>query len=170
MKHLFSFFFIVISLWSCKITKQTSLINYKIDYKNENPHKIEDYSMSIPSGYKLEFIVGEYSEIEQQYTYKDSSKIYITNSGSSSFTYNYIKKLDDSVVSKRFESLELRKHLMKELGKVYTVDTIILQGLTSDNLYWKDIRIDNISIGYADVPENRKVEFDRALSTFVRRK
>jgi hypothetical protein len=167
MKYLFFSFFAMIFL-SCKITRRISLINYKIDYNNEKPHKIETYSMNIPRGYKLEFVIGESSEIEQQYTYKDSSKMYITNSGGSSFTYNYIKKLGDTVASKRFESLDLKKHLMKELGEVYIVDTMILQGKTSDKLYWKDIRIDNISIGYADVPETRKAEFDKALNTFLR--
>lgn len=124
------------------------------------------YSMMIPSGYKLITLVGGHEELENQYTYSDSTKIYISDFGCSVLNYNNILLLGDSIANKRFESLELKYKIAKELGKEYKPDTLSLEGKAANGLYWKDMRIGYVSIGYVNVPENKKSEFDKALSSF----
>lgn len=123
--------------------------------------------MSVPKGYKLITLVGGHSELEKQYVYSDSTKIYISDFGNSMLSYSNILSLGDSIANKRFEGLELKAKIAKELGKEYNPETLILQGKAPNGLYWKDIRVGYLSIGYVNVPENRKMQFDKALSSFM---
>lgn len=75
--------------------------------------------------------------------------------------------MGDSVVSQRFEGLELKAKIAKGSGKEYNPKTLILQRKMPDGLYWKDVRVDYLSIGYLNVPENRKLEFDKTLRFFI---
>lgn len=124
------------------------------------------YSMSIPKGYKLVTLIGGHNELEKQYLYSDSSKLYISDFRSSMLNYDNILSLGDSIANKRFEGLELKAEIAKELGQEYKPETITLQGKTTAG-YWKDIRIGYISIGYVNVSQSRKSEFDKALSSFI---
>lgn len=147
---------------SCASSQWVTSIQYKrqkIDEKNTA------YSMAIPKGYKLITLVGGHNELEKQYVYSDSAKLYISDFRSSMLNYNNILSLGDSTVNKRFEGTELKAKIAKELGQEYKLETITLQGKTATG-YWKDIRTDYISIGYVNVPESRKDEFDKALSSF----
>jgi len=149
----------------------SSLCIVPVQYKHA---RIEDptlrnvkYSMMIPSGYKLITLVGGHDELENQYIYSDSTKIYISDFGYSVLNYNNILLLGNSIANKRFESIELNYKIAKELGNEYKPETLLLEGKTANGLYWKDIRIGYISIGYVNVSEKRKSEFDKALSSFL---
>lgn len=74
--------------------------------------------------------------------------------------------MGDRIAEKRFEGIKLKAKMTKELGKAYQPETITLQGKMPNGLYWKDIRIGYLSIGYVNVPENKKREFDKALASF----
>ena len=107
-----------------------------------------------------------YSVPKKQYVYPDSSKAYISDFASSLLNYSNIRSLGDSIANKRFEGTELKAKIMKQLGKEYKPETIILQGKMANGLYWKDMRIGYLSIGYVNVPESKKNEFDKVLTSF----
>jgi hypothetical protein len=151
---------------SCASSQGITTIQYKTKKVVESS-KNTTYSMSVPKGYKLITLVGGHSELEKQYVYSDSTKIYISDFGNSMLSYSNILSLGDSIANKRFEGLELKAKIAKELGKEYNPETLILQGKAPNGLYWKDIRVGYLSIGYVNVPENRKMQFDKALSSFM---
>lgn len=153
---------------SCASSQGITTIQYKTQKVVESS-KNNTYSMSVPKGYKLITLVGGHSELEKQYVYSDSTKIYISDFGNSMLSYSNILSLGDSIANKRFEGLELKAKIAKELGKEYNPETLILQGKAPNGLYWKDIRVGYLSIGYVNVPENRKMRFDKALSSFMER-
>ncbi len=159
---IISIFFIV----SCASSLGIVHVQYKHASIEDPIFRNVKYSMMIPSGYKLITLVGGHEELENQYTYSDSTKIYISDFGCSILNYNNILLLGDIIANKRFESLELTYKIAKELGNEYKPETLLLEGKTVSGLYWKDIRIGYVSIGYVNVPENRKSEFDKALSSF----
>lgn len=151
---------------SCVSSQGITTIQYKRQKKDEGSKNVT-YSMVIPKDYKLITLVGGHSELEKQYIYSDSAKVYISDFGNSMLNYNNILSLGDGIANKRFEGLELKAKIAKDLGKEYNSETLTLLGKTTNGLYWKDIRIGHLSIGYVNVPENRKSEFDRALGSFI---
>jgi hypothetical protein len=44
-------------------------------------------------------------------------------------------------------------------------DTFELSGMNSKSLFWKDIKIGKVSIGYDNVPKEKKELFDKSLKT-----
>ena len=61
----------------------------------------------------------------------------------------------------------------KELGRevIKTLpDTFELAGRNDKLLYWKDIKIGDLSIGYLNVPQEKKALFDKAIESFRRKK
>lgn len=155
-------------IMSCASSQEMTAIQYKRN-KIEGSVKKGIYSMTVPKGYKLVTLVGGHNELEKQYIYSDSSKVYISDFGSSILNYDNIVSLGDSIANKRFEGLELKAKIAKELGKEYVPDTIVLQGKMANGLYWKDIRNGYLSIGYVNVPENRRSEFEKILKSFMER-
>lgn len=138
---------------------------------NFSPDAHKKYSLKVPKGYEAkgyEVTV----EKERRYFYSDSSYIYFTNF---SITPNYenIESLGDSILQFRFQNEELTKSVNQILGKeVIKVlpDTFELSGIDNHSLYWKDIKAGQNSVGYLNVPEERKELFDRSLKTLRIRK
>jgi|GEM_PF-1816415 len=153
---------------SCVSSQGITTIQYKRQKKDEGSKNVT-YSMVIPKDYKLITLVGGHRELEKQYIYSDSAKLYISDFGSGMLNYNNILSLGDSVANKRFEGLELKAKIAKELGKEYNPETLTLLGKTPDGLYWKDVRVGTLSVGYVNVPENRKSEFDKALRSLMKK-
>jgi hypothetical protein len=44
-------------------------------------------------------------------------------------------------------------------------DIFELSGMNSKSLFWKDIKIGKVSIGYDNVPKEKKELFDKSLKT-----
>lgn len=109
-------------------------------------------------------------EKERRYVYTDSSFIYISTFLVSPNYYN-IKSRRDSIVNFRFQNKELTKELNETLSKKglkelkIMPDTFELSGMGRNDLYWKDIYIGNISIGYKNVAKQWKDKYDKALRT-----
>ncbi len=74
---------------SCRSYQKINFLSHKITY-----------SISIPNGYRLVTLVGGHNEVEKQFIYSDSSKIYISDFGCSSLNYSNIRSLGDSVFNK----------------------------------------------------------------------
>lgn len=153
---------------SCISSQDVTTIRYK-KTSSEEACREGVYSMKIPDGYNLITLVGGHNEEEKQYIYPDSAAIYVTDFRASTLNYDNIKSLGDSIASKRLESTELRAEISRSLGKEYTPDTLILHGVTDTGLYWKDIKMGCLSIGYVNVSEQRKIEFNKALASFIRK-
>ena len=164
MKNKISLFLIAF-LTSCASSVAIETVQYRRDSKNGQSNK-EKKLLDIPKKYKLQTFVGGHGEKEQVYTFSDSVKVYVTDLPVSMLNYNNILSLGDSVANKRFEGTELKAAVAKALGQSYVLETLILQGKTSNGLYWKDIRMGDVSIGYVNVPLSKKEQFDSVLSSF----
>lgn len=156
MKYLIGVFLI---LTSCTMSKELSTVKY-------SPKAHLKYSLDVPKGCEIK-LYEVTIEKERRYAYKDSSFIYITNFR---ITPNYenIKSLGDSVLQFRFQNEELTKAVNELLGKIQVAvlpDTFELSGVNSKSLFWKDIKIGEVSIGYNNVPKEKKELFDKSLKT-----
>lgn len=144
---------ILISGLRCNTEFKTIL--YKVyDYDGE---KITNYTyrMKIPKGYKL-IIVSFDAVVQHEYWYPDSSVIYLTNElGLSNINYENIRK-------------EKGEYVKRMIAFIYD-DTITLSGKDSTGLYWKEIKLKSICVGYSRVAENKKNIFDFALKTLITR-
>ncbi len=150
---------------SCTSSQGIITVHYKRKNANESNSQNKTYYMTLPKGFKLLTLVGE-NELEKQYIYSDSSKIYISDFAISLLNYNNIRLMGENTANKRFESIALKEKIAMELGKEYKSDTLTLQGKMANGLYWKDIKTGYLSIGYVNVCENEKKEFDKALASF----
>ncbi len=149
----------IILFISCSSQKDMTRITL-IDVDNAR------YSMSIPKDFEFFGCEAEWQR-EQRYLYKDSSYIYITNFDISP-NYHNIIMLGDSIASFRFQNKVLLESINIEIGiKVYQIlpDTFELSGLNAKGLFWKDIKMYNISYGYDNVPECKKERFDNAIKS-----
>jgi hypothetical protein len=156
----------LLSLLASCASSQHVTVRYKAQNQVNVISDRSSHTIQIPKGYHLFMQVGGHKELEKQYIYPDSTKIYITSLPVSMLNYDHILSLGNSISKKRFESIDLKAKLAKTLGKEFTPETVILQGKTNTSLYWKDIRIGYISIGYVNVPASKKDEYDKVLSSF----
>ncbi len=110
--------------------------------------------MSIPKGFTVdkEDYNPEFKEIV--YTYEDSAKIYISDNALSGSSLNGDNKLRQGITSIKRENLN---------------DSIYMEGLQDNGKYWKENILNDIVVGYVNVPESRKNEFDVAISSIVRK-
>ena len=158
MRYLSSI--IVLFLVACASHSDTD----KIDFVFSKEAKC---TMFVPKDYH--YIRNEVTmEKEVRYLYKDSSYIYITSFDVSP-NYNNINNLGDSVFAYRFQNTELYKEINTLLGKEYLKtlpDTVELSGMNEKHLYWKDIKIKQVTIGYNNVPEEKKELYDKSLKSF----
>lgn len=155
---------IIICVLSCTVYNDVEKIKFII------PQEITCF-MKIPNNYRFERYEALCEEKEDFYYYEDSSFIYIS-SFKVSPNYNNIKNLGDGIVAYRFQNKELIKEINLEVGReVLKIlpDTFELSGLNERGLFWKDIKINNITIGYDNVSKGRKDIFDNALKSFKKR-
>lgn len=160
MKHLF---FIIFGLLLLFVSCNTNIATVSYSYRN-----LPVCTINIPQGYEEWTIISEH-EREQQYSYSDSSFFYISNRKCNANADN-VERLGDSVFNFRFQDKEVCIELNKLLGKeVYPIlpDTFELSGKNSDSLYWRDIIIGDISLGYVNVRSCDKKRYDRCLDSYM---
>ena len=107
-------------------------------------------------------------EVEKCYCFPDSSLFYISNYYYNENTNN-IELLGDSIFEYRFRRRDWSRAINAALGiEYYSVlpDTFELSGMNADSLCWRDILIDDISIGYVNVRPELKEKYDQCLDTF----
>lgn len=105
----------------------------------------------IPKGFNKEIIEAG-QDTEYRFLYSDSSLIYITDEKGTPII-NY-KNIDS-------DSIAIQKSFLALMEN----DTLTLQGQDKSGKYWKNKKLKEISIGYLNVPENRKEDFDKAISS-----
>ncbi len=129
------------------------------------------YFIKVPKGYNDRKIINGGTEYEMLTFYPDSSVIYITNKTIPEYNYQNILALGDSVANYRFQNTALTTEVNKLVGKnvVKAIpDTLELLGVNK-GLYWKDIKIGKISMGYANVPKGKKELYDKAIHTVTQK-
>ena len=116
----------------------------------EKPFKVKTYTMFIPKGFTIdkEDFNPEYKEVV--YNYPNSIKVYITDNTLGGSSLNGDNKLDKGITTIRRENMQ---------------DSIYMSGQQKDNKYWKENILNDIVVGYLNVPENRKEEFDKAMAS-----
>ena len=124
--------------------------------------------IDVPRGFKFEKI--DEAGGSRYYSYRDNSYIYIGRQDYSSNRKN-IEHLGDSISKYRFQDNSLLKEINEMLGEKISKlwpDTLILSGIDKKGLYWKEILLSNreLCLGYKYVSKEKKVIFDKALSTF----
>ncbi|WP_375562958.1 hypothetical protein ACE193_10675 [Bernardetia sp. OM2101] len=141
MKYLLLFIFFI----SCRAST-VEVVNYKYKRNKKSP----TFYMSIPREYEVSYLSGNH-EYTQQYLYNDSALLYITTFSN---TPNYPQTRKENYYYERFYAI---------LNK----DTLCISGIDSLGKYWKDSLLSNgTTLGYSKVSEERKVDFDKALSSF----
>lgn len=133
---------ILLIIVSCKTTQESS-ISY-------STNSIKAKAI-LPEGFTKEIIEAG-QNTEYHFLYSDSSIIYITDEKGTP-TINY-KNIDN-------DSIAIQKSFLASMEN----DTLTLQGKNELGKYWKNKKLKEISIGYLNVPESRKADFDKAISS-----
>lgn len=110
-----------------------------------------EYSIDIPENYKknnLDYVL-EYKE--EVYEYNDNMKLYIIDSGWNYSVLNY----------------ENKKSIGIDKVKRKLIDTIYLSGQQIDRRYWRENILDDITIGYVNIPKQHKAKFDTAIESLT---
>ncbi len=138
---------------SCGSYKGLKKVSYKAN-TYENPQESTAFNLLIPKGYKKDVIEFDHS-LESRFTYDDESIIFLTNDKWSASRINDKNRLDKEVQD-------------KILHRNATTDSIYLSGQQKDGRYWKENVLNDVVVGYLNVPKERKAEFDRAIASIVR--
>ena len=83
--------------------------------------------------------------------YSDSSQFYISNNLSGSVK-NFHNRVDYNMPMVERENI---------------LDTLVLKGLDENGLYWKEVFIGEVVVGYLKANENRKGQFEYAINSLV---
>ena len=104
--------------------------------------------MNIPKGYKLT-VLERGTDLEKQYWYNDTSVIYITS---------------DLTAYPNNENIRATGRIGE---RDFLMDSLTLGGRDGKGLFWRDIKMKLICVGYVNVPEDRKEIFDDALKSII---
>ncbi len=171
MKTIFKGILLAAAFFTSCATVNSELVSCRLKY-DSHTSKVK---LRIPSNYVkhyLSIVTSMYSDNIHHYVYRDSSEIYINNSETLSFpNYYNIMRLNNKDSELRLQNEELIVAVNKSLAEKkrpllpVAPDYYELSGTDANGLYWKDIKIGKISVGYLNVPEDQKQSFDNALST-----
>jgi hypothetical protein len=136
-KYIIVFLFV-----SCSTTKNMTHVKYN-SYVGNTALKLR---MEIPKGYK-QIILERGTDLEKQYWYPDSSVIYITS--------DLISYLNNDNIRATGRSGD----------RDFLLDSLTLGGIDKNGLYWKDIKMKKMCVGYVSVPKSKKKQFEDALKS-----
>jgi hypothetical protein len=151
MKNII-YFFIVLFFSSCMNYRRIDITSHNISY-----------SIHVPKGYYPVNLIGGHNEIEKQFIYADSSKIYISDLGCSGINYSNISSLGDSILKAQCDNIEFKVIVSSNLGQNYKLPYSIISGKDSQGFYWKDIRNGYVNVGYKGVSEDKKKLYDKYI-------
>ena len=135
------FIIVLIGFYMCKIQKK--MTNEFLTFKGG-----EKYVFVTPEGYISEKRYESENKYAQDYLFSDSSLFYITTFSNTN-NYEEIRRQDS--YADRFSAF-------------HSGDTITLNGVDKQGLYWKDRLIKNgVTIGYSKVSSKNKDDFDKAI-------
>ncbi len=159
---------LIISLCSCSTLQKKMSFSC---FDNDNGKKLNAfYSLraNIPKSYKCETYDPSGCDKVYHFHYGDSALLYFTY-GDFGGNFDNIKNLGDSIHDFRFNYGELFKKINRQKGHVLhspeLPDTFELSGVNANGLYWKDIYLNGITVGYENIPVNQKEAFDKCLKS-----
>jgi len=110
------------------------------------------------------------------YKYRDSSIIYISESGMNEpNTPNYLNiiNLQDSLSMLHLQHKKIILEINERIGSdklIVRGDTSIVSGINNDSLFWKEYMIHEVSCGYMNVTKEKRRVYDKCLKTFKQKK
>lgn len=128
---------------------QEDLKKVKLDF-SECTIAFNEYSavsIFIPKKYRKKRLMRE-GLCEYDFFYKDSSVLYISTDVWIGSQINFSNRASIGHSAYFKESLN---------------DTIVISGIQKNGTYWKESILGNILVGYANVPFNRKEQFDQIV-------
>ncbi len=143
-------------LIGCRSSNKFVSFNTYVTYTQGKEQKVR-YTARIPKGFtafKIE-AGGEYGT-DKAFRYRDSSIIYISDYQLCDLNYENVQKA--GLWSKRFTYTKIS---VKSI-----CDTLTLEGIDGNGLYWKEVFRGKICIGYSKVNESNKNSFDKAIESF----
>ena len=164
MKKLVVYFLVVVNI-GCSLQKETEIISFRPSQYSPK------FYMDLPKGFTFNGLSISL-ENENHYIYNDSSFFYITKFKTTPNYYN-IKKMGDSIFNFRFQNEELASEINRLTNQTIInplPDTIELSGQQNNGLYWKDLKVGEISVGYVNVKPEEVFLFEKAISTLRKRK
>lgn len=150
MKRLIVFHITIAMFISCVSQKELS---ETIKYTTYIQSKKVKYSMELPTGFMKYIVVGDH-ERELRYLFPDSSIIYITNDieGGSPLNYDNIRRKDNGLFVQKLNN-----------------DTLYIEGLQENDLYWKECKLGRVTVGYVNVSKENKQLYDKALNSLKKK-
>ena len=173
MKDLTLYILMLILFSSCRIgdvfTQEKVTLNQK------------ELSLRLPKGYD-KFIISANQRLGYRFVYEDSTTVYINRDELNPNQFRVKKSLGDSVYAERFKKNWLIPIFPEDFRVTDTMDlpfldslrdlyvdlddTMDLSGLdTSTGLYFRDLKINEISYGYFNVRIEDKELFDRVIGS-----
>lgn len=130
-------------------------IIYKGIFPAESETKERTYILEIPKRGKIDknaVLTGDYKS-EYRIIYPDSSIIYITNDEWNGSRLNIQNRM----------AIGINGYTKKTL-----TDTIEVHGVQENGRYWKELILNDIVVGYYNLPEEHKQLFDEVLTKIKR--
>jgi len=111
------------------------------------------YILKVPRGYEFKKSYDDNGNKEYYLVYRDSSVIYAT---------------DDRISGGSIHNEKVSKYSNDVYLKILMNDTIELSGVYK-NLYWKEIKLNDVVFGYTKVPKEKKEMFDGILDDILKK-
>ena len=150
-----TFIILVAFLFACSSKKGVKRVEFYHIKSSLDKQEKKKYKLQIPDGFRQEINkAGAEVGTEHKYTYADNSIIYISDFG----------------VSPNAKNLEKGGYPSNSLNKkgaqlINQNDTLIYEGQDKNDLFWKEIIIGNLEVGYLNTPKSKKKLYDQALSS-----
>ncbi len=132
--------------------KVSYVSNFQTNSKSK-PFEKRKFFLNVPKNFKIlnEDFNPEFKEVV--YLYQNGAKIYLTDNNLNGSPLNGDNKLNQGI------SYVQRKNLN---------DSISMHGKQKDGNYWREDILNEVVIGYLNVPEDMKSDFDKAILSLKR--
>ena len=141
---------IAFSLALTLITSCSTYEKFTYNYVNFDVNKDMKIVADVPKKYKLVKI----NEKELKLVYEDSAIIF--------FSYDKLSGTQTNRKNRFAEGIDV---IFRENYN----DSIFLEGIDKNNLYWKEYFLDDIIVGYTNVSILKKEEFDKVILSLKRK-
>lgn len=139
---------LVFIIFSCATRKDFQNVKY-VGYSN-SAKKDYTYKASIKKGFQVKEINGGNEWKQKEFIYSDNSIFYVSNEKENT------SRNDENIKNDKIAS-------DKSMKAFFSKDTITLEGIDKNGLYWKNKLDGEVNIGYLNIPKEKKEEFDKIL-------
>lgn len=133
------------------VTKSYQKLNFKNCYVIDERYK--KIKINAPIYREKNLDINDHGFCEYRLCYGDSVILYVSTQIDVGSSLNFKNRVEDGI-----ESYSFSKYM----------DTIKVEGKQDVNRYWLEHILGDVVVGYVNVPESRKKEFDQAVKSVVR--